>query len=289
VVIDSVNGKLLVAVTNYASVGRPGLFRCELDGTGCTYSDISAGQGLFSVSHPSAAIDSANGKILVATVNGDNGNRPGLFRCNLDGTRCTYSDISAGQPGNSGYDPSAVIDSANGKLLVVTTNGDYARRPALFRCNLDGTGCTYSDLSAGQGDNTGSYPSALVDSANGKLLVVTQKCNPCITALFRCNLDGSDCTYSDLSGGQGNGGVSPSAVIDAASGKLFVATPSYYSHGAAAMIRCNLDGSGCDYNDIPESQWDPSAVIDSQDARLLVATSNASNEFRPSLWSFCLR
>jgi hypothetical protein len=71
-----------------------------------------------------------------------------------------------------------VIDAAGGKLLVATQNSAKAEKPALFRCNLDGTGCTYRDISAGQGRESGRSPVALIDTANRKLLVVTTQTVP---------------------------------------------------------------------------------------------------------------
>jgi hypothetical protein len=41
----------------------------------------------------------------------------------------------------------------------------------LFRCDLDGTGVTYADISAGQGAQKGYFPSAVIDTINAKLLV----------------------------------------------------------------------------------------------------------------------
>ena len=104
------------------------------------------------------------GKLLVVTTNNANGGKPALFRCNLDGTGCVYTDLSAGQGAGSGFFPSAGIDTAGGKLLVVTTNNANGGKPALFRCNLDGTGCVYTDLSAGQDAGSGFFPSAVMDT-----------------------------------------------------------------------------------------------------------------------------
>src|SRR5262249_5543757 len=97
-----------------------------------------------------------------------------LFRCNLDGTGCAHTDTSVGQGSKSGLSPSAVVDTVNNKLLVVTYNNANSGKSSLFRCNLNGTGCTHSDISAGQGPDSGASPSALVDTDNRKLLVVTR-------------------------------------------------------------------------------------------------------------------
>jgi hypothetical protein len=229
--IDGVNRKLLVVTAN--SVNAPALFRCNLDGTACTHTDISAGQGPRSGYEPSASIDRVSGKLLVVTGKATSAatfdTKPALFRCNLDGTSCAYSDISAGQPGDSGQSPSVVIDTINSKLLVVTRNGSNSYKPSLFRCNLDGTSCVHTDISAGAGNVSGTSPFAMLDAVSAKLLVVTEdEANPNgvnAPTLFRCNLDGTSCGFTDISAGQGlNSGVQPSAVFDRANGRLLVVT-----------------------------------------------------------------
>jgi hypothetical protein len=275
---------LLVAVDQCwaPSWCQPGLYRCNLDGTACTYADISAGQGLCSGEYPSAVIDSANAKILVVTQNGGpGGHKPALFRCNLDGTACSYTDISAGQPADSGYSPSALLDSSSAKLLVVTQNGAAGNKPALFRCNLDGTACSYADISAGQAAECGLTPSAAIDSADAKLLVVTKNgANSNRPALFRCNLDGTACSYADISAGQGpESGWDPSVLTDPANGKLLVIAHNDNNVFKPALFRCNLDGTACSYTDIsagqpPEAGGKASTVIDSANAKLLVAIAD---------------
>jgi hypothetical protein len=295
-VLDVVNRKLLVVTTNQANANKPGLFRCNLDGTSCTYADISAGQRYDSGFYPSAVIDYANDKLLVATWNMANSGKPGLFRCNLDGTSCAYIDISAGQGENSGYFPSAVIDAANGKLLVTTTNGANGSKPGLFRCNLNGTSCTHVDISAGQRENSGFYPSAVVDVFSAKLFVVTQNiANDSKPGLFRCNLDGTSCTHTDISAGQGSySGKYPSAVLKYDSmgfGKLHVATWNIANKGKPGLFECNLDGTACTHTDMlvgqgANSGLSPSVVYDAASKRVLVVTENGSNERRLGLFTY---
>jgi hypothetical protein len=343
-IIDGASSKLLVATTNTANSGKPALFRCNLDGTACTYTDISAGQGANSGSSPSAVIDGANSQLLVVTNNGASSSKPALFRCNLDGTGCVYADISAGQGVGSGVHPSAVFDAVNGKLLVVTTNAaNMACRPALFRCNPDGLGCAYT---APPDQGCASWPSAVLDAVNGKLLVVASnnsfldtpylmRCdlagscnysslgisaghglfpsavidvvngkllaaatdypNSFKAALIRCNLDGSGCALTDISAGQGtDSGTYPSAVIDAAHGKLLVVTQNGANSNKPGLFRCDLDGTSCTYTDISAGQgadsgWRPSAVLDAAHGALLVVTMNGANGNRPGLFSVCVQ
>ena len=292
-VIDTINGKLLVVTQDGANANKPSLFRCNLDGTSCGHTDISAGQGTSSGQSPSAVIDTVNSKLLVVTDDGANSDKPALFRCNLDGTSCAYVDISAGQGANSGYNPSAVIDTTNGKLLAVTQNGANSNRSALFRCNLDGTSCSYVDISASHAGTSGMFPSARVDSVNGKLLVVTQdSSNLQRPALFRCNLDGTSCTYSDLSAnGQATcaGSAGPSAVIDSTNSKLLVVVGNLANNGKPALVACGLDGTSCAYADLSAGQGAfsgnmASAVVDSAGGKLLAAAYNATSSNKPALY-----
>jgi len=180
-VIDPVNGKLLVAIANLSNGNRPGLYRCELDGTGCSYVNISAGQGVESGLGPSLAIDATSNKLVVATVNGANAYKPSIFQCALDGTSCTHTDISAGQGAYSGSavpvtQTSAVIDSASHALFVTTSNGANDGKPGLFKCTPGRRGyggCTYGDLSSGQGPGSGGNPASFLAPDLGKLFVAT--------------------------------------------------------------------------------------------------------------------
>ncbi len=227
-VIDTLNRKLLVAAANMGNSGKIGLYRCNLDGSNCTHTEISNGNntGL----NPNMKIDMVNKQIFIVSANLAAAFRPSLFRCNLDGSNCSHSDISAGQGDSSGNSPFLELDLLSHKVLVVTTNlasgGNGNGKPGLFRCDWNGTNCTYTDISSGQGANSGVDPRLIVDSLSGKLLVITtNQANQSKPALFRCNLDGTNCTYSDLSSGQGNSsGNEPGAVIDPISGKLLVVT-----------------------------------------------------------------
>ncbi len=293
IAVDAANAKLLVATQHGANGQRPALFVCELDGTACIYRDISAGQGVGSGYRPSLVVDAAGGKLLVATRCGTLAYAPGVFLCNVDGTNCTFADISVGQGIDSATSLHAVIDVANAKLLVVTQHGgaERASRPSLFRCELNATGCTHTDLSAGQGPNSGQQPFALVDAANGKLVVVTKNgANGDRPALFRCDLNGSNCGYADLSAGQGAGsGEAPSAVIDTAANKLLVVTSNGAEGGRPGLFRCELDGSACTYTSLAAEQgigsgrW-PTILLDPAASRLLVTAENAANAGKLGLY-----
>jgi 20S proteasome alpha/beta subunit len=290
--IDAANSKLLVATVDASNSYKPSLFRCNLDGTSCTYTDISAGAGANSAYEVSLAIDAAGSKLLVATMDGSNNDKPSLFRCNLDGTSCTYTDISAGAGANSGYSPALAIDATNSKLLVATQDESNNYKPSLFRCNLDGTSCTYTDISAGAAADSGLISSLVVDAANSKLLVVTEDgSNSNKPSLFRCNLDGTSCTYTDISAGAAaNSGYQPSLAIDATNAKLLVVTNDGTNGARPSLFRCNLDGTSCTYTNISAAAGAnsgnyPSLAIDATHNKLIVATTDQSRGEQPAAFS----
>ncbi|XDD48268.1 chitobiase/beta-hexosaminidase C-terminal domain-containing protein [Leptospira sp. WS39.C2] len=287
-VFDSLNEKLLLVARNNSNNSKLSLFRCSHTGTGCTYADISTGQGNNSGIYPSAVIDPINQKLLVATLNMSNGNKFSLYRCNLDGTSCTHTDISLGFNENFINAPNAILDLINKKLLVITINNNNAGKLLLIRCNLDGTGCALTDISAGQGGIAGVYRGVTIDKYNQKLLVVSRNFgNNDKPSLIRCNLDGTECTHTDISAGQGNAsGLTPSIAMDSINRKILVVTQNGSNGGRPSLFRCNLDGTGCSHTDISTGQGIssgnfPLIFLDSVNQKFLVLT-NFNN--RPHLF-----
>jgi hypothetical protein len=279
-VIDTAAQRLLVAVRNDANGGKPSVFRCRLDGTSCVHLDVSAGQGPKSGYTPRILIDGAGNKLLVVTTNDANGQRPSLFRCNLDATSCSHADLSAGQGPLSGTEPSAVIDEGSGKLLVATSNGANGNHLSLFRCGVDGTGCAHTDLSTGLSDFSFG-PVALIDPATQKLVVVSADFSH-KPSLHRCNLDGTGCTLADLSAGQPAQSCygSPAAVLDPNAQKLLVACRNAANSDRPSLFRCNTDGTGCAHVDLSEGKgnllgFTPNILLDAASQRILVVTASS--------------
>lgn len=304
VVVDAVNRKILAVARNDANSTRISLFRCELNGTGCTHTDISAGQPATSGYYPSTAIDTVNSKLLVATTNANTSYKLSLFRCNLDGSSCTHLDVSAAvyNFNSSGLYPSIAIDSTNSRVLVVTQDTNGGNKVRLFRCDLNPLGnCATADISAGQGNNTGFNPSLAVDAANGKILVAgqmtdpsTQAAGPAGVGLYRCDLTGAGCTFTDLglaTGFASNAGVgrTPSVAVDPANAKVLVVTKNQSNREQLSLFRCSLSVTGCAHIDISAGQsFDghimPRALVDSTNGKLLVTAQNFKTNNRPSFF-----
>ncbi len=296
-VIDSTNSKILAVTQNSNNADHPSLFRCDLDGSNCTHTDIGPSAGSLSGVLPTIGIDTHNSKVLVATQDGNNGYRARLFRCDLDGSSCSNTDISAGQGLNSGEVPQIAFSKssidASTKVLVVTQNIINLGHPGLFQCDLDGTSCSHTDLSTGtgQGNSSGKLPVFVVDHTNSKLLVVTKnENNSSKPSLWRCDLDGSNCTHTDISTGQGaNSNQAASTAIDTTNSKLLVATQNGANSNKLSLFRCDLDGSNCTHTDISSGQdtdsgTAPSLVIDTTNSKILVVTQNGANNNKLSLF-----
>ena len=173
--IDLVNQKVLVIAQNGDNDQKPSLYRCELDGTSCTHSDLSAGEGVNPANRPRPVLDTINSKLLVFGRNATTGSGLSGYRCELDGSGCTHFDLStlAGDSGTGIALPFPAVDTVGGFVLIATRGPD-SNRPHVYRCDLAFASCAVTDISAGQGANSGRSPTALIDTINSKLLVVTQ-------------------------------------------------------------------------------------------------------------------
>lgn len=283
-IIDRRNNKILIATSNQANSGRLGLFRCHLDGTNCSYHDISSNQEANSGLNPAITIEEKNQKILIATRNGANNNKLALFRCNIDVSDCSYLDLSIGQASDSGWYPSIAIDPINDKVLIVTENRGNNTKPSLFRCDLDGSNCSHTDISAGQGIATGFTPQLTIDYLNKKLIAVMRS-NSKVSWQY-CNLDGSNCVLRDI---QISGLVNPYASIDYANNK-FLIVANQTSNTKPLLIKCDRDGNNCVSVNFAASQPDktgnyPNLLIDKVNGKLFVtAIRKGTFGYFPNVW-----
>ena len=237
------------------------------------------------------AVDAANDRIYIVTKNDAQGGALWAYVCTGDGRGCSGRDISGGQGANSGRNPSAALDAANGRLYVATRNGPASSRPWLFVCNVQTWVCSNHDMSASQTGSSGVTPSLALDVPGGKVMVVAN--NQAQTQkpwLFVCALNGTLCSDHDLSNTQADGsGRDPSFAFDATRGKVIVATRNDFQDQRPWVFICNPDGSACSDHDIsatqgPNSGYFPSLALDQPAATLYVVTRNNDQAQKP--WLF---
>ncbi len=293
IAFDEVNRKLLI-MTSYFF-----LFRCELDGTGCVKTDISSGHNTTNSTALGLAVDPVGQKVLAVGagmfLDGGGGTLPALFRANLDGTSPSFADVSLGKPADTGDGPTVAIDTTRNKLEIIGQDIAGQYQPVLFECNLDGSSCTFRDLSTGTGEgfNSGGSPSAIVDPVGKNLLVATYDVsihgNP---TLWICPLAGGDCATEDVSTALGSvtsAGTTPTIMIDATAAKIDIVTANEAER--PFLFRCNLDGSNCLASDLTtgtaagdNSAQAAGAVFDALDGKIGVLTEDRNAGFRPSLF-----
>ncbi len=281
---DSTNSKLLTTTTNCARGNRLSLFRCDMDGTNCTHRLLTSNRGYYS----DVLADSVNNKLL--TIYAESSQRKGtLLYCDMDGTNCVTRDISGGAGRYSGYYPSAVIDRTNSKLLVAFQNGANQNRLGLSRCDLDGNNCTYINISAGQSVLSGYTPDMVIDTTNQKILVATRNAGDRgRISLFRCDLDGTNCSHQDISVGQ-TSNYNPSIALDTTNNKILVAVRSLLHNNRPIVFRCDLDGTNCSYHDVSaglryRSGYNPSLAVDATNGQILISTNNYEASQKPYLF-----
>ncbi|WCL48601.1 hypothetical protein [Leptospira sp. GIMC2001] len=177
-VIDPINQKLLIATRNGADNNKLSIFRCDLDGSNCNHTNGASlvAQGNDSGWSPNLKIDIPNKKLMIVTRVGIPNSNPGLYRCDLDITNCTFSDLSfgTGSGPSAGFHPSVILDHIHDKILLASTNNVLNFRAVMFRCNLDGSNCEYSDLSVALselGEETGYDTNIEINPSNGKVIV----------------------------------------------------------------------------------------------------------------------
>lgn len=290
IILNSQTGEVLVVLNNSAT-GKPALVTCDSNGNDCIVADISAGRGSSVCETPRPVIDYANQKLIVTCHNRESGSDTfGAVRCNMDGSDCTYTHLANFLEAS----PVPLIDAQNNKLLIVTSSYEHNRRPRLIICSLDLNSCNNTDLSAGQGDDSARELDAIIDELNGKLLVVGKNfANSLRPSLFRCNLDGTGCVHSDISGGDSTTalGSLPSIGIDYDSNKLIVATAptGTFARETLHIGTCDLDGANCTFRDLEMSQGTGSAtalqlLVDTVNGHFLVVVHNAYAQDRPGIY-----
>ncbi len=167
IALDATSGTYIVA--SMQASNSPFILVCPAASGGCV-GHASITGAISAPNQPYALVDGVNKKLLV--VSRDGTHSPYVTRCSLDATGCAIpagmtAGTTAGEKANSGL--SAVIDPANQKIVAAAIVAGY---PALFRCNLDATGCAYGDMT--QSSGAWGVTSLVTDPESGQpYLVVT--------------------------------------------------------------------------------------------------------------------
>lgn len=242
-VLDTTASRILMPT---ALADAPALWICSANGTGCNPEPLvgtPAGNGDGRV-----AFDAKAHKVVVVHEIG--ASPLGVTVCDDDGTGCVFHLGSD----NGGYtyaqahitDYDVAIDEANGYILIASEWDNTGARLGLVRCPMElGTNgaCLFTDLSTTEGDLSGATPSVVLDTVHSKMLIVAMDYDK--IKFHRCELDGTNCTITDLAAkaGLANGAEHPHIALDS-SQQAWVTVPATTA-GAPTALRCANDGSTC--------------------------------------------
>jgi hypothetical protein len=259
------------------------LLRCEADGTACSRTEIQRPLSDHFTNAVQAALDLKHRMALVVAPPPDATPDLLLHRCPLDGSAC-LPPVALPPADNEAL----AVDPYREKLLVAS-----ALRQIL-RCDLDGTGCTEHDLSAGA-DGGSRHPTLLVDADGVYLVSGVEAGAPRWDlggiALFACAPDLTGCARRDLALGSAPHAITSfSAALDRTANALVVATEDGYRRRVPTAYVCRRDGSGCREMDLSAGQpagsgARPTVLVDHVDRRLHLVTKNEALLGRPSLFS----
>jgi hypothetical protein len=221
-----------------------------------------------------------------------------LWRCEYDGTGCTSVDITPRNAAVVGHPAaSMLVDSVGQHLYLLSNAVSELSRTSAQRCTLDGASCIDTTFPLYEAFQPQLPPSTLLlDRTGQKLLAVTAHESP--LQLVRSNLDLSAPTLRDLSRANGvaasfrqpscfegryaqactrHAAFDPrldTALVDVTRNQLVVVS--------RALIRCQLDGTGCSALDLTEGGARAMpfsvALFDDTSGRLFVASADANGK-----------
>jgi hypothetical protein len=218
---DRTNQRLLVTGGNATFGSVPALVRCSADLGSCTAKVGLVPGTSATISTPRLLVSDVEQKAYIVSPSPRNSGHPIMIRCDLDGTNCLDRDLafSTGQGESSGVAAVAALDPSVNVIYVFSRNASRGLRPWLFRCAADGSqGCTSQDVSwpavKGQTVFAGNSLSLAVDAQGGMVLATTNLSDNARLALFGCDDEAKQCSFTDGSARQGaNSAFAPQLLV----------------------------------------------------------------------------
>jgi hypothetical protein len=201
--IDATNGKLL-ALTQTTANSHAGLLRCDLDTTNCTAVDLGF------VGVPIGVIDTVNTKLDVFFIDPTTGAfaATAFAICNLDGTGCTSHPLSFNGLTVNSVLGGPVVDAANQRVMIAFDAFDNSGldHAYMMRVTLDGATSAPTDFTGALANNSLVFANVnnVIDTTSAKLYshasVFNTNTSTEAVALYRCDLDATNCTQPWLPG-----------------------------------------------------------------------------------------
>lgn len=285
--IDQVNSRLFLVGADVAASNRLIVFSCPLNDitscviTGATGPDESAKRIRY------VAYQAQSTLIILSVSTTDD---PVWFSCTMGSApACSESTLFSS---SSGLVRTAMVATPVGSTAAVYIASVTTTSPFVKFTACQGTCDNYASVTFAESVGFGyaEYPSAAL--ADDVLVIGSASLSTQSAYGFFCSVsDLTACSAVSLADGvPGVQVASVSVVVDSANAKtLFTFSNVFAAQRTLALLRCELDGTMCNYVDISADQpdgscTDPVALIDSDHSKLLAVTTNADNLNTPSLF-----
>ncbi len=235
------------------------LYRCNIDGSGCTnikkiYGNINWQNNQAFSAAPTVSVGEQY--MYYTSAEKADSNKWGLYRCNIDGSNCTkltsiYGNIVIQINKTLASAPTVSV----GKQYIYYTSAQRADAEDwdLYRCNIDGSGCTnikkiYGNINWQENKSFSAAPTVSVGEQY-MYYTSAEKADSNKWDLYRCNIDGSNCT--ELTSIYGNIVIQENRTLASAPTVSVGERYIYYTSAEKAdsnkwdLYRCNIDGSNC--------------------------------------------
>ncbi|MGY3804892.1 hypothetical protein ACWNT8_12555 [Pigmentibacter ruber] len=257
------------------------LFECDLEGNECREflgghlpfenSQAIVPVKLLSSDHFASSIAVIQNKLFIG-VPGRDGNDlddiGGIFQCNLDGKNCF--EFLGGKAKNKGILSQLSNDDSFGTSLLPFNNFMYVGVPNknsgsgnVMKCTIDGTKCDFFNLKNLRLASNNNFGVSLAAAKNNIYIGATGRSGVPITdpqqydlgAVFKCNLDGNNCT--EIIGGENKDSVSKLKLgprdnlgmsLAVFKNYIFIGVPGRMNpqnQRTGAVFRCDLNGNNC--------------------------------------------
>lgn len=257
IAVDSKSKRVVVAGATDPA-GKLTFALCDLGLGTCTSKDAAAAQETRTIIDPNLVIDPVGDRLLTFFTSYANGvSTSEHIACALDGTGCVAKNVR-GQTTNQAGTHGA-IDPVGQRLYVAHGNSNASGRLGLFVCKLDGTSCVLKDVAAqtGAANFTGNNPTVMVDQANQRVVMVTNDSTSYLCHLWRCDLNGDNCTRSDAHAGQPNNICDfPRSTFDASTGHVLTVSRNTIDpvNKQASLFRCDAKTAVCTHANVSAGQ-----------------------------------
>ena len=240
-----VNNVVYVGAHQANSLGKYGeVYKCSSDLSSCTSIDVSSlslevSDGITLGAAFGASISGTKNNLFIGAV-GIHTNAGGLVKCSVDGANCSVIDVSYLNLTDNNFFGAALAATSNN--LFVGAPGIHTNAGGVYKCSLDGTGCSEIDGSYLGFIDLDLFGASLLVS-NNNLFIGAYGVHTHAGGIYKCDLDGTGCAAVDTNYLSLLDNTQFGVSLAASDSNLFVGA----MNNNQGVYKCNLNGTGCEF------------------------------------------